>query len=183
MKVIAFLLSILYTVNSFAQESDAIGSIFPDMLTEDLSDNKINLPEDIKGKYSIIGLSYNKKSADKMPNWIVPIYQKFIAEPPGLQISYDINTYFVYMFSGMTVALKDVVKNKMLNEMDEVLKPHTLFETGELKSYQKVLDMLGRKDTPYFFILDPEGKILWATRGTPRESKINKLASFIDEGK
>ncbi|WP_422359333.1 hypothetical protein [Reichenbachiella sp.] len=183
MKITTILFSFLFTFSSFAQESDAIGSIFPEMPTEDLFDNSISLPDDIKGKYSIIGLAYNKKSADKMPNWVVPIYKKFIAEPPGLQIGYDVNTYFVYMFSGMTVALKDVVKNKMMNEMDEVLKPHTLFETGELKSYQKILDMLGRKDTPYFFILDPEGKILWATRGTPRESKINKLASYIDESK
>lgn len=183
MRITAFLLSMFCTLNSFGQESDAIGSTFPEMVTEDLFDNTITLPEDIKGKYSIIGLAYNKKSADKMPNWVVPIYQKFITEPPGLQIGYDVNTYFVYMFSGMTVALKDVVKSKMNNEMDEVLKPHTLFETGELKSYQKVLDMLEKKDTPYFFILDPDGKILWATRGTPRESKINKLASYIDEGK
>lgn len=183
MKTIALLLCLLWSVPCFAQESNAIGSIFPEMEIEDLSDNRIVFPDDIKGKYSIIGLSYNKKSADKMPDWIVPVYQKFIAEPAGLQIGYDINTYFVYMFSGMTVALKDVVKNKMNAEMDEVLKPHTLFETGELKSYQNVLDMLERKDTPYFFVLDPEGKILWATRGSCKDAKIERLASYIDEGK
>lgn len=183
MKTIVFLFCLFFTFQSFAQESNAIGSIFPDMEAEDMFDKTYNLPEDVKGKYSIIGLSYNKKSAEKIPEWIVPIYQKFIAEPQGLQIGYDMNVYFVYMFSGMTIALKDVAKNKMANEMDEVLKPHTLFETGELKSYQKVLDMMGRKDTPYFFILDPKGEILWATRGTCRESKIKRLASYVDEGK
>ncbi|WP_176214657.1 hypothetical protein [Reichenbachiella faecimaris] len=182
MKTSLLLAYLTFTLNVFAQESNTIGSIFPDMEAEDLSDNTYMLPDDVKGKYSIIGLAYNKKSADKIPEWIVPVYQKFIAEPQGLQIGYDVNVHFVYMFSGMTIALKDVAKAKMASEMDEVLKPHTLFETGNLKSYQKILDMMDRKDTPYFFILDPEGKILWATRGTCKESKINKLASYIDEG-
>ena len=182
MKITAILITLFFTFNSFAQESDAIGSIFPEMVAEDLDAKTYQLPEDIKGKYSIIGLAYNKKSADKIPDWIVPVYQKFIAEPQGLQIGYDMNVYFVYMFSGMTVALKDVVENKMRAEMDEVLKPHSLFETGNLKSYQKVLDMMEKKDTPYFFVLDPDGKILWATRGRPKQSKIDRMASYIDEG-
>lgn len=183
MKITVFLFSLLFSFNCLAQESKAIGKIFPAMDTEKLSNDKVILPDDVKGKYSIIGLSYNKKSAEKIPDWIVPIYQKFIAEPTGLQIGYDVNVYFVYMFSGMTVALKESVKKRMEGDLDEVLKPHTVFATGKLKSYQKVLDMMGRKDTPYFFILDPNGEILWATRGRCKESKINKIASYIDEGK
>ncbi|UXX78385.1 hypothetical protein N7E81_13570 [Reichenbachiella carrageenanivorans] len=182
MKIIALLFGLLFTFSSYAQESNAIGSIFPDMEAEGV-DSLVKLPEHIKGKYSIIGLAYNKKSGERMPDWIAPIYQKFIMEPGGLMIGYDVNTYFVYMFSGVKVAMKDVVKSKMIAEMDPVLLPHTLFETGDLKKYQTFLDMLGRKDTPYFFVLDPEGKILWATRGTCRESKINKLASYIDDEK
>lgn len=174
MKVYILLLtSILCTLSSKAQESNAIGSIFPHMETES-ADSKIVFPDDLKGKYSIIGLAYSIKSGEKMPDWVVPVYQEFISG------SKDVNAYFVYMFSGVNMALKDVVKNKMINEMDPELLPHTVFETGDLKKYQKFLDMLGRKDTPYFFVLDPEGKILWATRGTCRVSKIDKLASYID---
>ncbi|UXP30843.1 hypothetical protein N6H18_10810 [Reichenbachiella agarivorans] len=168
--VIAF---ILLTISSYAQESAAIGSTFPNLEAESF-DTSYNLPEDSKGKYTIIGLTYNKKSQEALMDWIVPIYQEFLSD--GTE---SINAYFVIMFSGVNAAAEGIVRQQVNESIDPLLLPHILYHKGGLKKYQEVLDMLGRKDTSYYFILDPEGTILWATRGRFKQEKIDKIRSLI----
>jgi alkyl hydroperoxide reductase subunit AhpC len=47
--------------NGFAQ---VIGKAFPEMIAETVDDKKVNLPQDVKGKYTLLGLAYSKKSED-----------------------------------------------------------------------------------------------------------------------
>ena len=51
---------------------------------------------------------------------------------------------------------------------------------GDLKSYKEQLDF-EKKDTPYFFVLDKEGKIIHAFSGKYSDEKLAKIEELIGE--
>ena len=73
---------------------------------ETVEDKKVNLPKDVKGKYTLLGLAYSKKSEDELNSWFSPIFSTFIQKTSGLMsgMGYDVNVYFVPMFTGVNAA-------------------------------------------------------------------------------
>ncbi len=151
------------------------------MVAETVDDRKVNLPQDIKGKYTLLGLAYSKKSEDDLNTWFSPIYSKFIQKPTGMMVGlgYDVNIYFVPMFTGINAAATGTAKRKALKNTDPKLLPYILFYKGELKKYKDALDF-ERKDIPYFFVLDADGKIVFATDGAYSDDKMESIESVID---
>jgi len=163
---------------SFAQ---VVGKVFPDMTAETVEDKKVNLPTDTKGKYTLLGLAYSKKSEDELNGWFNPIFSKFIQKSNGLMASfgYDVNVYFVPMFTGVNAAATGTAKKKAIKNVDPQLLPYILFYKGELKTYKEALDF-EKKDIPYFFVLDPNGKIVYATSGKYSVDKLDKIEESIE---
>ncbi|MDZ7650986.1 MAG: hypothetical protein U5K54_29740 [Cytophagales bacterium] len=122
--------------------AQVIGNPFPDMAAETVEDKKVNLPADTKGKYTLLGLAYSKKSEDELNTWFSPVYNKFIKKATGLMagMGYDVNVYFVPMFTGVNAAATGTAKKKALKNVDPVLLPYILFYKGELKTYKEALD-------------------------------------------
>src|SRR5436190_7330974 len=87
-------------------KAQVIGKVFPDMEAETVNDKKVKLPQDVKGKYTLIGLAYSKKSEDDLNSWFQPVFSKFVQKTTGLMASftYDVNVYFVPMFTGINAA-------------------------------------------------------------------------------
>src|SRR5215467_3076999 len=86
--------------------AQVIGKAFPSMTAETVDDKKVNLPQDTKGKYTLLGLAYSKKSEDELNTWLNPVYSTFIQKQTGMiqGFSYDVNVYFVPMFTGVNAA-------------------------------------------------------------------------------
>ena len=162
--------------------AQVIGKMFPDMEAETVEDKKVNLPTDTKGKYTLLGLAYSKKSEDELNSWFAPVYNKFIRKATGLMagMGYDVNVYFVPMFTGVNAAATGTAKKKALKNVDPQLLPYILFYKGELKSYKEALDF-EKKDIPYFFVLDKEGNIVYATSGRFSEDKLGELEDSIED--
>ena len=161
--------------------AQVIGNTFPDMIAETVEDKKVNLPLDVKGKYTLLGLAYSKKSEDELNTWFGPVFEKFIQKTTGLMggMGYDVNVYFVPMFTGVNAAATGTAKKKAAKSIDPQLLPYVLFYKGELKPYKEALDF-EKKDVPYFFVLDPEGKIVFATSGKFTEAKLDEIESKIE---
>ena len=143
-----------------------IGKMFPDLEAETVEDKKVSIPAEVKGKYTLIGMAYSKKSEDELNSWFQPVFEKFIQKTSGILagFSYDVNVYFIPMFTGVNAAATGTAKRKALKNIDPQLLPYVLFYKGELKPYKDALDF-EKKDIPYFFVLDPTGKIIYATSG------------------
>ena len=158
-----------------------IGKTFPDMTGETVEDKKVNLPQDIKGKFTLLGLAYSKKSEDELNTWFNPIFEKFIQKTNGLLggMGYDVNVYFVPMFTGVNAAATGTAKKKAAKNIDPLLLPYILFYKGELKIYKEALDF-EKKDVPYFFVLDADGKIVFATSGAYSDDKMDEIESKIE---
>lgn len=83
------------------------------------------------------------------------------------------------MFTGVNAAATGTAKKKAIKNVDPQLLPYILFYKGELKTYKEALDF-ERKDIPYFFVLDPEGKIVYATSGKYTEEKLDEVEEKIE---
>jgi predicted transcriptional regulator len=94
-------------------------------------------------------------------------------------MGYDVNVYFVPMFTGINAAATGTAKRKALKNTDPQLLPYILFYKGELKTYKEALDF-ERRDVPYFFVLDPQGKIVFATSGAFSEGKMDQVEAVIE---
>jgi len=173
--LISFLLFISATV--------VVGDVFPDMEGEKLDGTKISLPEDTKGKFTLIALAYSKKAESDLETWYEPIYKKFIAKPePNGFFSfepYDINLYFVPMFTGVKQSAAGGAKKKMKEEIDAKFHDYFLVFSGKLADYKESLG-LKKKDEPYFFLLNEEGEIVYQTSGAFSSSKLDSIEDEIE---
>lgn len=176
-----FALLLITVVLSLASEAQVTGKMFPNMEAETVEDKKVILPQDIKGKYTLLGLAYSKKSEDELNSWFQPVFEKFIQKTTGLLagFSYDVNVYFVPMFTGINAAATGTAKRKAIKNIDPQLLPYVLFYKGELKTYKESLEF-DKKDVPYFFVLDPTGKIVYATMGKYSDAKMSEIEEVIE---
>lgn len=179
MKRIFFVLILLST--SAISNAQVVGKMFPDLEAENVDDKKVKLPGDVKGKYTLIGMAYSKKSEDELNSWFNPVFQKFIQKSKGLLegFTYDVNVYFVPMFTGVNAAATGTAKKKAIKNVDPQLLPYILFYRGELKKYKEELDF-EKRDIPYFFVLDPQGKIVYATSGKYTTEKMDEVEEKIE---
>ena len=177
-----FISSIILAASFCSATGQVIGKVFPMMETQTVEDKKVVLPDDVKGKYTLLGLAYSKKSEDELNSWFEPVFSKFVQKTSGLMagMGYDVNVYFVPMFTGINAAATGTAKKKAAKSMDPQLLPNILFYKGELKTYKEALDF-EKRDIPYFFVLDPTGKIVYATSGSYTEAKMDKVEEAIEQ--
>jgi hypothetical protein len=174
-------LLIFATVLTLSAMAQVTGKMFPAMEVETVEDKKVNLPQDVKGKYTLLGLAYSKKSEDELNSWFQPVFEKFIQKTKGVLagFTYDVNVYFVPMFTGINAAATGTAKRKAIKNIDPQLLPYVLFYKGELKPYKETLEF-DKKDVPYFFVLDPTGKIVHATIGKYTEDKMDEIEAVLE---
>lgn len=162
------------------------GQTFPEMHTATADGHKVALPADTRGKFTLLGLAFSKKSEGDLNTWMEPVFWKFIHKPEGKMdqlfgaSSYDVNAYFVPMFTGIKTAATKTAKKQALKKMDPRLIPSILFYRGKLKPYKQALDFQ-RKDIPYFFVLDKNGKIVYATSGKFTDAKMERVEEIVSE--
>jgi hypothetical protein len=172
---------VLALIGSFSTNAQVLNRIFPDLVAQTVDDKVVTLPKDAAGKFTLLGLAYSKKSEDDLNTWFEPVFGKFIQKPTGLMagMGYDVNVYFIPMFTGINAAATGTAKKKAAKSMDPQLLPYLLFYKGDLKPYKDALDF-DRRDTPYFFVLDANGKILYATSGAYSDDKMDAIEAVID---
>lgn len=178
------LLAILISTFLFSTVCVAqVGNPFPELSAENVEDIEVSIPDDTNGKYTLVGLAYSKKAEDDLSTWYTPIYNKFVksSEDAGIfaAFTYDINVYFIPMFTGIKAAAQGTAKNKTLKLADERLWPHILFYKGSLKPYEETLNF-DKKKVPYFFVLDDKGVIRYATSGAFSREKMGEIEEVIE---
>lgn len=162
-------------------KAQVVGKTFPDMEAETVEDKVVKLPADVQGKHTLLGLAYSKKSEDELNSWFQPVFEKFIQKNKGLfeGFGYDVNVFFVPMFTGVNAAATGTAKRKAIKNVDPQLLPYILFYKGDLKPYKDALDF-EKKDIPYFFVLDPSGKIVYATSGRYSVKKLDEVENVLE---
>lgn len=176
------------TLISFAFKpiSGVEGKMFPTMVCENYNGKKVNLPVDTKGKYTLLGMAFSNGAEDDLKTWINPIYNKFIAKVDASQadafdvhVDYDVHLYFIPMFTGLNQLTSKQSKEKIKSHTDKEMYDYLLFYEGD-KTYKDELNF-EKKDTPYFYVLDKTGKIVYATSGKYDDKKLEKIVDILEE--
>ena len=185
-KIILSAIVIAAITMAFKPVKGVIGTMFPVMVCEDYNGKDVNLPIDTKGKYTLLGMAFSNDAEGDLKTWIKPIYNKFIvkvdaskADAFDAHIDYDVNLYFVPMFTGFNKLTAKSSKEKIKSRTDKELYPYLLFYDGA-KTYKEELDFK-KRDIPYFFVLDKTGKVIYTTSGAYDDNKMEKIIDIFEE--
>ena len=79
-KIIKELIAITFALTFVAASvcAQVLKTQFPDMNTSTADGKEMELPADVKGKYTLLGLAFSKKSEDDLNSWMEPVFWKFI---------------------------------------------------------------------------------------------------------
>lgn len=174
----AFLLTTLAAATLLLTEPP-VGTLFPTLKAESLKDKMVSLPLETKGKFTVICLSYSDDAEPDLLTWYEPAYDKFIAKTGLMDDAFDVGLYFVPMFTGSKAAAAPAAKKRMKQEVQADIQPHVLIYAGGLEPYKEKLNMTDKKK-PYIFLLDKEGKIVYATSGAYTEEKMDAIDELIE---
>jgi len=161
---------------AFAQ----VGDTFPEMTVNDLNDDSLTIPNDTKGKYTLVGVAFSEDAQDDLYSWSDPVFQKFMNDDNLNSMVYDPNVYLVLMFTGVNRVAYNKAKERIEQDTDESLKDNVVLYKGKMEDYRKQLKMKDRK-VPYFFVLDHEGTIIYETQGRYQYKILEKVGEMIEE--
>jgi hypothetical protein len=173
-----FLISTLVLATFFAN-AQLKGRAFPSISGEIMANDKIiTIPEDTRGKFTLVAMAYSKGAEKDLETWLQPSFDKFIAKTGMWDATMDVNLYFIPMFTGVNKATAGPARKKIKDKTDKQLLPHILFYVGDLDKYRNELDF-EKRDTPYFFVIDKNGKIVHAVSGAYSDKKMETIEDII----
>ncbi|MCB0401103.1 MAG: hypothetical protein KDD41_03405, partial [Flavobacteriales bacterium] len=156
------------------------GNQFPELKVENLEQKVINLPGFSKGKYCLIGLAYSKKAEADMQSWMQPVYDLFINQNTFIPVDYNLDVFFVPMFTGTNQVMYQSAMKKTKETIDPELASHVLFYQGSIDALKSPLN-LKDKNVPYFFVLDESGEIVYTTSGAFTQKKLDQIERLVLE--
>ncbi|MEO6903698.1 MAG: hypothetical protein ABI315_11215 [Bacteroidia bacterium] len=185
-KVVLLSIAVAAIFVAFKPIGGVVGKQFPTMQCEDYNGKKINIPVETNGKYTLLGMAFSNDAEANLKTWITPIYNKFIvkidqskADVFAVGSDYDVNLFFIPMFTGINQLTSKQSKEKIKSHTDQELFPYLLFYSGD-KSYKTELNF-EKKDIPYFFVLDATGKIVYATSGIYDDKKMDAIVDILEK--
>ena len=178
MKKIVLALTVLLCSSSLLQAQ--MGDVFPEIDVIDLDDKSLTIPDDTKGKFSLIGVAFSEDAQEDLYSWSQPVFSEFLDENNLSSLVYDPNVHLILMFTGANQLAYNNAKKKITEGTDESLTDNIVLYKGSMDDYRKTLKMKDRKK-PYFFVLDQKGKIIYATSGRYSRKVLEEVGNLIEE--
>jgi hypothetical protein len=160
--------------------------IFPKVQTVSLEGKQVMLPEDLKGKYTLLCVALDQKGIKDLSTWVKPIYTDLLHTKRDNSVvqkdEFNINTHFVILGEAMSQELTKQLVDSLEAKHALDLTDKFLFASG-LK--QELSDALKLKNssTANGFLLDYKGTIVYRFEGSYSEGKLNKLESILSDTK
>lgn len=151
----------------------------PSFTGETLENKTVTVPADTKGKYTLLCFASSMKAQEALEGWLDPVYNKFIAKTGLMDDFYDLNVFFIPVFKGSNASMQGTVKKKFNETAQADIKGHVLFCNSDLGEVSAALH-LQNDDTPYFFLLDTMGNVVYRTSGAFTEQKFDALDDKIE---
>ncbi|MBS1547413.1 MAG: hypothetical protein JST38_18535 [Bacteroidetes bacterium] len=145
---------------------------FPPLEGENALGKTIHLPT--RGEWSIMAVVAGKKAQPLLEEWFAPAYNRFVMKSGLFASSYNVNLYLVPVFTGLDKAAYGPSMNALKKKVDADLAKQVVFFKGD---EGPLMDALGIKDKgiPYFFTVDPQGKIVQRESGKFSVEKLDAL--------
>lgn len=151
---------------------------FPELVGEGLDGRTVQLPAAGSGSFTLIGMAHSQKAAPMLEEWYEPAYLRFVAGHGLFAKAYKVDVFFVPMFVGMNKAAYEPTLKKVRKSAAPEVADRIVFFKGDIAPYQEALGM-PRKDIPYFFVLDAEGRVVHTTEGKFTEDKLEAIEAIF----
>jgi hypothetical protein len=163
----------LISAFSFAQDS------FPNVETETINGETVMVPESFSGNFVFIGVGTGKKAEDELRTWQIPVYNKFIAKTGLMDGMYDVKVCFLPLFTGaMKLAKNDVIR-KLKENNESLILDHVYVYSGDREPFSEF--GIDDKKTPYFYLLNRDGKIVWEGKGSFKQSYFDRIDEILSQ--
>lgn len=156
-----------------------LAQTIPDINGMTAENKQIKIPQDLKGKYSLLCFASSLKAQADLESWLDPIYQKFIAKTGLMDDAYDLNLFFIPIATTSNAAFANSMKKKLKENTQADLLPNILFCQGNEEEILKQLNIL-KSDKPHFILLDKNAKIIYRTSGKYTEEKFDAIDELIE---
>lgn len=170
MPLVAFLFLVL---SAHAQVKN-----FPPLFGETAQGASIELPNPGGAKWTLIGIAYSQKASPVLEEWYEPAYLRFVAKHGLFAGEYDVDVYFVPLFTGLNKAAYEPSMKKFRKSASPEIIDHVLFSKADLDPLKSALEM-NDKDTPYFFLVDRSGRIVYRTEGRFSDDKLEAIEDLL----
>jgi hypothetical protein len=153
--------------------------VFPGIQGVSLDEKRIIVPP-VNGKYSVVAIAFHRNAEDELKKWLNPLYETFIPKQKSagtldLAEIHDVNFIFIPMIAGFRKVAEEFKKGT-----DREFWPYIMdTEKTDVKELQKQLGVSDNK-IPYFYVLDPRGKVMASVSGSFSEEKLSRLEEAIE---
>jgi len=152
---------------------------FPSVETEKLDGKSVKIPDAFNGHFSFIGVGTSKKAEDELITWQIPVYNKFIAKTGLMDDMFDVKVCFLPLFTGVAKAAKNKVVKKLQENNESVVYDHLYIYSGPREPFEEF--GIENKSTPYFYLLDKNGKVVWEAQGKFRQSYFGEIEEILTQ--
>ncbi len=172
MRTLTLLLVLALSVSASAQD------LFPAIVGERADGATVELPKASAGKYAIICLAYGQKAGPMLEDWYSPAYLRFVAKHGLFAADLDVDVYFVPLFVGLNKAGYGPTMKKLREQGDPEVEQRVIFLRGDADGLREKLG-LKDKETPYIFVVDPQGRIVHRTQGEFSDDKLDAIEEAV----
>lgn len=153
---------------------------FTPLTGETAEGRSVTIPDPGHDGPTVVGMAWGKQAGPVLEDWMEPAYLRFVAKHGLFAQAYDAQVYFVPLFVGANKAAYGATLKKFRKSATPEVVDHVVFYKDDPQPY---LDGLGMPDkaTPYFFVLDREGRVLYRTEGRFSEAKLEAIEAVLLE--
>lgn len=151
---------------------------FPAVEGETALGKRVTLPSEGGAQWTLVGMAYSAKASPVLEEWYEPAYLRFVAKHGLFAGDYDVDVFFVPLFVGVNKAAYEPSIKKFRKSASPEIVEHVLFSKAETDPLKATLDIT-EKDTPYFFLLDRQGRVVHRTKGGFTDSKLEAIEDIL----
>jgi hypothetical protein len=151
---------------------------FPMLTGETAAGKEVVLPMTGGRPWTVLGLAYSQKAQPLLEAWYEPAYLRFVAKHGLFATAHDAEVFFVPLFVGLNKAAYEPSMKKFRKSASPELVDHVVFSKTDIEALQRALDM-PRRDIPYFFVLDAQGRVVHRTEGAYSDEKLDAIEAVL----
>lgn len=166
------------TAGAGAEETAAVvvhrlvGQPFPAVRGESLAGQKVVLPDDARGRVTVVIAAFQRQAQGRVDTWARPLLDHYGDESA-------VRYFELPMISGWYSWMSGFIDGGMRRGVPKPLHDNVVTYYGPLDAYFKAFDVTDKGDC-YLFVLDAGGIVRHAARGPADVAGLEALYRVID---
>lgn len=147
---------------------------FPAVEGEAATGGKVVLPRVDGQAWSVVAVICDKRAQAELEKWFAPAYNRFVMKSGLFAASYRADLFLLPIYTGLDKAAYGPSMKALRKNVDADIAGHVVFFKDDAGPVLKALGIEDRR-RPYFFTVDPAGRIVHRESGPFTVEKLDAL--------